>query len=276
LHVAAWVAAEAAADAADAQLGGTDVTLAWDTGTHHTEIEFRGYAYDKTRSEISGAERIVYDEHKPQIWRIPLFDQLIPMTTISVPRAGYLIDGGFAQIVATVLDRHGLRYERLTGQPRASLEAYRATKVSYQPSFEGRTPVVVEGAWAAETRTLERGAIFVPIDQPSARLVIHLLEPALPDSLVRWGLFNAVFERKEYMEPYIAEQVAREMLAADPSLQGKLDAALSADPELAKSPARRLEWFYRRHPSWDERMNLLPIYRTAQHYATSATLPHRP
>jgi hypothetical protein len=134
--------------------------------------------------------------------------------------------------------------------------------------------VAVEGAWAAETRTLERGAIFVPIDQPSARLVIHLLEPALPDSLVQWGLFNAVFERKEYMEPYVAEQVARDMLAADPSLQGKLDAALAADPELAKSPARRLEWFYRRHSSWDERVNLLPIYRAAKNYATSATQPH--
>jgi hypothetical protein len=54
-HVAAWVAAEAAADTADAGLGGSDVTLVWDTGKQHTEIEFRGYAYDKTRSEISGA-----------------------------------------------------------------------------------------------------------------------------------------------------------------------------------------------------------------------------
>jgi len=258
---AAWATAEAAADRADAQLGGTDVTLVWDTGPHKTEIEFRGYAYAKTRSEISGGDWIVYDEHKPEIWRVPLYDELVPKVTIHVPRGGYLIDGGFAPVVAAVLDRHGLRYVRLTGEPRVQVEAYRATKVTYQPPFEGRTPVLLEGAWAAETRTLERGAIFVPIDQPSARLVLHLLEPALPDSLVRWGLFNAVFERKEYMEPYVAEQVARDMLAADPSLQAAFDAALAADPELAKSPGRRLEWFYKRHPSWDERINLLPIYR---------------
>jgi hypothetical protein len=269
-HAAGWAAAEAAADRADAQLGGTDVTLAWDTGPHHTEIAFRGYAYEKTTSAISGGDWIIYDEHKPEIWHVPLFDELVPKVTIHVPRAGYLIDGGAAALVAALLDRHGLRYLPVDGEPRVEIEAYRATRVTYQPPFEGRTPVVLEGAWAPETRTLERGAIFVPIDQPGARLVLHLLEPALPDSLVRWGLLNAVFERKEYMEPYVAEQVAREMLAADPSLQGAFDAALAADPELAKSPGLRLEWFYKRHPSWDERVNLLPIYRTARGRAPRA------
>jgi len=274
-HAGAWVAAEAAADRADAALGGTDVTLVWDNGPHKTEIEFRGYAYTKTKSAISGGDWIVYDEHKPQIWRIPLYDQLVPKVTISVPRGGYLIDGGFAKLVAAVLDRHGLRYVKLEGQPRVAVEVYRATKVTHQPPFEGRTPVKLEGAWAADTRTLERGAIFVPIAQPSARLVLHLLEPVLPDSLAQWGVFNVVFERKEYMEPYVAEQVAREMLAADPSLQAKLDAASAADPELAKSPGRRLDWFYQQHPSWDERVNLLPIYRTQASYAAPAATSAR-
>jgi hypothetical protein len=70
------------------------------------------------------------------------------------------------------------------------------------------------------------------------------------------------------MEPYVAEQLARDMLAADPSLQGKLDAAIAADPELARSPDRRLDWFYERSPLWDEQVNLLPIYRAAKPVAT--------
>jgi hypothetical protein len=269
-HAADWVAAEAAADRADAALGGSEVALTWEPGPHRTEIAFRGYAYTKTRSEISGADRIVYDEHAPQIWHIPLFDQLVPKLVIRAPGAGYLIDGGFARTVAAILDRHGLRYLAVDGQPRVPVEVYRATKVHYNPPFEGRTTVALEGAWTPETRTLEQGAIFVPIAQPSARLILHLLEPELPDSLAQWGLFNAAFERKEYMEPYVAEQVARDMLAADPSLQAAFDAALAADPELAKSPARRLDWFYKRHPAWDERVNLLPVYRTAKSFGPLA------
>jgi len=68
------------------------------------------------------------------------------------------------------------------------------------------------------------------------------------------------------MESYVAEDVARAMLEKDPSLRAKFDAALAADPELAKSPERRLDWFYQRSPAWDERVNLLPIYRTAIDY----------
>jgi len=263
---ASWVAAEAAADRADQQLGGRDVTLVWDNGPHRTEIAFRGYAYAKARSEISGNDWIVYDEHTPQIWRVPLFDELVPKVTIHVPRAGYLVDGGFAPLVAPVLEHHGLRYVKLDGEPRVEVEVYRATGVTYQPPFEGHAQVALDGAWTPETRTLQRGAIFVPIDQPSARLVLHLLEPTLPDSFAQWGMFNAVFERKEYIEPYVLEQAARDMLAADPTLQARFDAALAADPELAKSPRRRLDWFYKLHPTWDTRVNLLPIYRTATRY----------
>jgi hypothetical protein len=263
----AWVAAEAAADRADAALGGSDVPLAWGTGPHKNEIEFRGYAYENKPSEISGGPWIVYDEHKPEIWRVPLYDQLVPTTTVRVPRGGYFVDGGFAAMVGAVLDHHGVRYVRVDGEPRVDVEVYRATAVKYQPPFEGRTPVALEGAWTREARTLERGAIFVPVDQPGARLVLHLLEPSLADSLVQWGFFNAVFERKEYMEAYVLEQAARDMLAADPALRAAFDAALAADPDLAGSARRRLEWFYQRHPARDDRVNLVPVFRSEQRFA---------
>jgi hypothetical protein len=32
----------------------------------------------------------------------------------------------------------------------------------------------------------------------------------------------------------------------------------------------RLDWFAKRHPAWDERVNLIPVYRTTQN------LQHQP
>jgi hypothetical protein len=257
----AWRAAELAADAADRALTGS-VPILFDTDSHTRTIEFRGYAYEKRASDVSGGTWLVYDEKTPQIWTVPLEDQLVPVLSVTVPGAGYVVDGGFAPAVKAVLDRHGLESRWIDDQPTVAAEVFRATKVTHQPTFEGATRVAVEGAWTAETRTLDRHALFVPVHQRAIRVVLGLLDPAAPDSLVQWGLFNAVFERKEYMEPYVAEEVARAMLA-DPATAQAWAAALAADPQLAGNPQARLEWFYRRHAAWDERKDLIPVYRVA-------------
>ena len=254
---AGWRAAEDAVPS----IAGARVTMTWDNGPHRSEIAFRGYAYDKRHSEISGGDWIVYDERTPQIWNVPLRDELVPAIAIDAPRGGYLIDGGFAPQIAAVLDRHHIAHVPVEPQP-VDVEVWRATKVTYGAPFEGRTRTTIDGGWQHETRTLDAGAMFVPLQQPAARLILHLLEPQLPDSLVQWGELNAAFERKEYMEAYVAEQVARDLIAKDPTLKTQFDAAVAADPELAKSAERRLDWFYRRSAAWDERVNLLPIYRT--------------
>jgi hypothetical protein len=101
----------------------------------------------------------------------------------------------------------------------------------------------------------------VPIAQPRARLAMALLEPQAPDSLAAWGRFNNHFERKEYMEPYVAEAVAREMLATDPDLKADFERRLRDAPAFAGSAEARLDYFYRRHSAWDTRFNLYPVYR---------------
>ena len=66
-----------------------------------------------------------------------------------------------------------------------------------------------------------------------ARLVMALLEPQAPDALAAWGAFNNHFERKEYMEAYVAEAVAREMLEADPAVREAFERLL---PQLKGAP----------------------------------------
>ena len=60
---------------------------------------------------------------------------------------------------------------------------------------------------------------------------------------------------------YVAEAVARDMLAGDPALRAEFEARLREDPAFATDPGARLDFFRRRHPSWDERYNLYPVYR---------------
>jgi hypothetical protein len=128
--------------------------------------------------------------------------------------------------------------------------------------MESHQRLSVQGSWKPETRDVGTGALFVPIAQAKARLVMALLEPQAPDALAAWGEFNNFFEQKEYMEAYVAEDVAREMLAKDPELKAAFEQKLKDDPAFAKDPGSRLQFFARRHPSWDERYNLYPVLRT--------------
>jgi hypothetical protein len=269
---AAWRASATESERADDQLRGHELPVVWQNGPHRTEIAFRGYAYEKRDSEISGAPWIVYDETKPQIWNVPLQDEIVAKVSVQVPVEGYVIDGGFAAILGPVLERHGIKTTKIAGRPTLTVEAFRATAVKFDPPYEGRSRATIEGAWKAEQRTLDQGALFVSTRQPLLRLAVNMLDPSAPDSLAQWGTLNAAFEKKEYMESYVAEQVAREQLAADPTLRAQFDAALAADPELAKTPAKRLEWFYRRHAAWDERVDLLPVYRTNTPVPNPSTL----
>ncbi len=139
----------------------------------------------------------------------------------------------------------------------------RATQASPgATSVEGHQRLDLQGAWVREPHDIGAGALFVPIAQPKARLVAALLEPQAPDALAAWGRFNTHFERKEYMEDYVAEQVAREMLATDPALRAEFEAKLRDDAAFAASADARLDFFYRRHSAWDARYNLYPVLRT--------------
>ena len=129
-------------------------------------------------------------------------------------------------------------------------------------TFEGRSAFSVTGDWAKEKRDVGAGALFVPIAQAKSELAMTLLEPRDPDSLVSWGYFATAFERKEYMEAYVAEEVAEEMLKKDPALRREFERRLE-DPKFAADPNARLDFFYRRHSAWDERYNLYPVFRVA-------------
>jgi len=92
-------------------------------------------------------------------------------------------------------------------------------------------------------------------------LIMALFEAKAPDSLLGWGFFNNAFEQKEYMEDYVAEEVARAMLAKDPTLAAAFKKKLAEDPEFAKNPQARLQYFYQLHTAWDEELNKYPVMR---------------
>ena len=265
LHGQDWLKLARNADERSRKAGGTPVTLTWTVSEKAHVIEFRGYEYTRTQSDVSGALMTRYDETRPKVWKLNVRDDFKPDLVVTAPQAGYLVPATQAEWVGNKLAQHGIEFRRLKKIiADLPLETFRATDAKFAPiSVEGHQTLTLSGAWKAESRGIQEGSLFVPIAQPKSLLLMSLLEPLAPDSLAAWGGFNNAFERKEYMEDYVAEEVARAQLAGDPVLAAEFRSQLASDPAFAKSAAARLEFFYRRHPSWDERLNLYPVMRTA-------------
>ena len=260
-----WLKLAHDADGRAIHLGGETVPLDYKATATSRTIDFLGYAYTRTPSDVSGALMTRYDERKPAVWKIPLRDDVQPSVTVVTPTGGYIVPAAHAAWIAQKLVQHGVQFRTLDHpMPHAAVETFRADKATFAAtSNESHQHLTLEGAWKPEARDIGGGALFVPVAQPKARLVIELFEPQAPDSLVAWGEFNNAFEQKEYMEDYVAEDVARAQLQADPALAAQFRKKLADEPAFAKDADARLRFFYRRSPSWDERLDLYPVMRMA-------------
>src|SRR5690606_33559848 len=115
-NAARWQAAAEAADRAARALGGKPVALSYKATEKVRTVDFLGYAYTRTPSDVSGALMTHYDESKPAVWQLPLRDEIVPDVQIVAPRAGYQVPAAHAPRVKRLHHTRGYRYSP-THQP---------------------------------------------------------------------------------------------------------------------------------------------------------------
>ncbi len=256
----------AAVDAADA----ATATRHEDAGTYTLQLklteesrpyEFLAVEYTRTDSDVSGGTWVQYDPDAPVTLTVPIYDDLVVDVDATTPRE-YVVPAALTDVIER-LDLHGIAYRRLENAAEMSVRTWRFTSVQWATRpFENRHMITqFEAEPITRTITYPAGSAVVSLAQPTANVIMHLLEPHAPDSMLRWGFFDHIFESKEYAEPRVLERMAREMMAKDPALKAEFEKRLSDDPEFAASPRARLYWFYERTPYFDERLNIYPVGR---------------
>ena len=227
-----------------------------------TPFQLKAFQYTTEQSEISGDLRVVYGR-EPLDLTIPMY-QTFRVTTAVAPPLYYIVPAQWRDVIE-VLHAHGVQFRSLAQSTEIEVESYRFTDVTWPAGpFEGRHMPRFEVERTTERREFPGGSIVVPLAQPLGKLVLNLLEPEAPDSFVRWGFFNAIFEEKEYAEHYVLETLAREMIATNPDLKREFEQLVETDPGFAASPSARLRFFYKRSPYWDPQLNLYPVGRIAR------------
>ncbi|UUZ56699.1 hypothetical protein LP419_17505 [Massilia sp. H-1] len=103
--------------------------------------------------------------------------------------------------------------------------------------------MTVAGAWKKELRTVAKGALYVPLAQPRAPGAGAARNRRRATRCWPGAASTMPSERKEYMEDYVAEDVARAMLAADPALAAAFRAKLAAERKRLRRAATRASSF---------------------------------
>lgn len=251
-------AASDTAQAAMANIGGTDVDLAFAATGVPTVIDFKGVAYKELPSVITGKRWVQFDPTRPKAWKTPFKREVAPSVTVKAPHGGYVIPAPWVPIVSPVLAAHGITTKLVIKGGAVGREVFSPSSIKVaQTTTEGRTRVAIAGAWRAEKGDIAPGSLYVPVAQRGGVMAMQLLEPTAPDSLVAWGFMNTVFEAREYVELMVLEPFAQKLLATDPQVKKDFDALVKN----GATQAEREDFFYRRHPAHDRLRDAYPIVR---------------
>ncbi len=248
-----------------------EVVLTTKTSDTAVPFEFKGWQTRWEVSDITGDWLPRYSE-APWDTIIPLYREVVPSLTVRQP-AGYLVPQEWT-IARDRLDLHGVRYRRFARAWTDTVEVQHVLEWKTADLREGHRPTEVSRVvLERRAHTFRPGDLWVPLDQRSAMVAVHLFEAQAPDGLMYWNAFDTVFERKEYGEGYVVEPLARRMMAADPALAREFRARLASDSTFAHDPRARSEFFYRRSPWADPEQDLHPILRALHRPPESVLAP---
>ena len=107
---------------------------------------------------------------------------IIPKTLVGSPR------------LAAALDRlrwHGIKMQEFASDQQLAVERFSIAELTKAPRpFQGHQEARLKGAFARAQLTVDAGSLFIPANQPLARLAFYLIEPESDDGLVTWNVIE--------------------------------------------------------------------------------------
>ena len=229
--------------------------------TQRTTLEWKGYAVEKSKSEVTGLERIKFDHARPQTTTVPWLDRAKPELYFDKPTA-YLVPQEWHEVIDR-LRLDGVPMSQATFAILDSAEVYRikhfeTTAAPYEGHYLHHS---IETQMAKEEVTIQPGDWVIPMGSATDRLVMEVLEPKCADSFFAWGFFDSILQQKEWFSDYVFEDIAAELLSKDPALRTCLGAERAKDPAFAKDAWAQLYFVYQRSPYFEPNYRRYPVVR---------------
>jgi hypothetical protein len=223
-----------------------------------TSVDFLGFSYSVIKSDLTGNDWFIYSD-TPQTFTLEWFHDNLPDKVVGIPKA-YVIPVEWSEIIYR-LACHGIEMQILQEETLMDVSVWKfsGVKLSAQ-TYEGRTRVEELSMQEVPQKVrYHAGSALINVNQQAARVIVHALEPASPESFLQWGFFNAIFEQKEYAESYVMEKMAREMIAKTPALLQEFNDFNATLPDTPAKMWAQYNWWFERTPWFDAMKNVYPV-----------------
>lgn len=224
-------------------------------------IPFKGFEFGYKPSEVTGADRLVYDTRKPWEKQIKYYDQYVATDSVRVPKA-YIIPFAYEDVIQK-LKRNGIALRNVP------LDTWVTMRVSYIVDYKTVSHPYEKhylhyGVITRDTlmKVMVRAGDVVAVVKPNnERFLTAVLEPRAGDSYFAWNAFDGILQQKEGYSDYVYEDKAAAWLKAHPEKYQELQRKKAQDPAFAKNAWAQLNWVYKQSEHYEQSHNLYPIYR---------------
>lgn len=235
-------------------------------------LDFKGFRSETPLSQITGQQRLRYDQAAPVEMRIPVFNHFQPVDGVYKPYY-YVVPQAWKEVIERLF-LNGVAFQRFKKDTVLSAEGYYIEDYQTVPRpYEGH---YLHSNTNLRSKTVERrvfsGDYLVPLHTDKDRFIVEVLEPKSVDSYFNWNFFDEVLQQKEWFSTYVFEDEAAEMLESDPDLKAKFEEEKKNDPDFAESAWAQLYWLYKHSPHYELQHNAYPILRITE----QMNLPVRP
>ena len=114
--------------------------------------------------------------------------------SLPLPRGWVIPRGSSNGALAAATDRlrwHGVRVEEVADETQVAVERFSIDAITKAPKpFQGHQEARLTGTYGKAQFTVPAGSLYIPANQPLARLAFYLLEPESDDGLVTWNIIE--------------------------------------------------------------------------------------
>ncbi|NNE25326.1 MAG: hypothetical protein HKN09_00655 [Saprospiraceae bacterium] len=224
-------------------------------------LDFKGFNSGYKKSQISGADRLYYDNDTPFKKEIPYYDSFKDAVVVDKPEF-YIIPQAWHTIV-DLFKINNIVMEPLAEDTILEVQVYHIDSYkSYTQPYEGHFPHYdIELRSSIEKVAFRKGDFMVPVNQYGNRYIIETLEPQAEDSFFKWNFFDMILQRKEGYSSYVFEDLAVEIFESNPEIKSAFESRLASDEEFKSNPRAQLHFIYEQSQHAESAYKRYPIYR---------------